>query len=100
MALGCGSCRGRRPARDWPRRLRGCRKAACGRRRSPARGGMAETVVFVWIVASVCEEVFYRGLLQGVLAPLAGVRMRIGNVVVSLPVGLCGIAVGGGALRL
>jgi membrane protease YdiL (CAAX protease family) len=69
-------------------------------RRGPGPEGLAQTVIFVWIVASTCEEVFYRGLLQGVLAPLARLQARIGSVRLSLPVALCAVAFGLGHLCL
>ncbi len=55
----------------------------------PASGGLLEKIILIWLIASTCEEVFYRGLLQGFLSPLAtyGVRLRI--VRISLPVALC-----------
>ena len=34
-----------------------------------------QTILFVWIYASICEEVFVRGLLQGFLLPLGTHRV-------------------------
>jgi len=42
-------------------------------------------VLTVWIIASTCEEVFYRGLIQGFLEPLKERGFRIFKVRVSLP---------------
>ncbi len=45
-----------------------------------------QTVVAVWIIASTCEEVLSRGLVMGLLQPLAGRGIRIPRVTLSLPV--------------
>ena len=50
------------------------------------------TVLFIWIYASVCEEVFMRGLFQSMLAPLRGSRLRIGSL--SAPVLASGLVFG------
>ncbi len=46
-------------------------------------------MILIWLIASTCEEVFYRGLLQGSLSPPAtyGVQLRI--VRIGLRVTLC-----------
>ena len=46
----------------------------------------AQTVLFVWLYASISEEIFTRGLIQGFLAPLARYKMSFANVRISLPV--------------
>ncbi|OYD14565.1 hypothetical protein CH333_07735 [candidate division WOR-3 bacterium JGI_Cruoil_03_44_89] len=45
-----------------------------------------QTVIFVWIYASVCEEVLTRGLIQGYLAPLTEYGFTIFKLRISLPV--------------
>jgi membrane protease YdiL (CAAX protease family) len=66
----------------------------------PAAGGLVQTIVFVWLIASTCEEVFYRGLLQGWLTPLATIRIGFSRARLSVPVVLCGVAFGLGHLCL
>ncbi|MBN1513850.1 MAG: CPBP family intramembrane metalloprotease [Phycisphaerae bacterium] len=60
----------------------------------PASEGLLERIILIWLIASTCEEVFYRGLLQGFLSPLAayGVRLRIARI--SLPVAFCAVLFG------
>lgn len=62
--------------------------------------GLPETVLFVWLIASACEEVFYRGLLQGFLSPLAAYGVRLRGVYLSVPVVLCAVLFGLGHLCL
>jgi membrane protease YdiL (CAAX protease family) len=45
-----------------------------------------QTVVGVWLIASTCEEVLSRGLVMGLLEPLAGKGVRVFRVVLSVPV--------------
>ena len=45
-----------------------------------------QVVIGVWIVASIAEEVFTRGLLQSFLAPLKGSGIRFPKVFLSVPV--------------
>jgi uncharacterized protein len=52
-------------------------------------------VVFVWIYASVAEEIFVRGLLQGYLGPLAGCRISCCGKTLSVPVVFCAVFFGG-----
>jgi membrane protease YdiL (CAAX protease family) len=54
----------------------------------PAAAGLSflQIVVTVWIVASICEEVFYRGLIQSFLAPLGSYGLKVFGVRLSLPV--------------
>ena len=54
-----------------------------------------EDIVFVWIYASICEEVFTRGLLQSFLSPLAGYGIRLSKGLrLSLPVLFSGLFFG------
>lgn len=45
-----------------------------------------QTVVFVWLYASICEEVFVRGLIQSSLSPLAQYGFTVFERRISLPV--------------
>jgi membrane protease YdiL (CAAX protease family) len=45
-----------------------------------------KTVIFVWILASISEEVLTRGLIQGYLEPLKKYRKRLFKVNISLPI--------------
>jgi membrane protease YdiL (CAAX protease family) len=60
----------------------------------PARSHL-QNIVFVWIYASVCEEVFTRGLLQSFLSPLAGSGIKLSKGLrLSLPVLFSGLYFG------
>jgi membrane protease YdiL (CAAX protease family) len=48
--------------------------------------GIREKIVLIWFLASVAEEVFVRGLLQGYLSPLEGMKISIGKLTISYPV--------------
>ena len=48
--------------------------------------GLLQKIGFIWIFASVSEEVFYRGLLQTVLKPIEDRGIRIFKLFLSLPV--------------
>ncbi|MGD9402913.1 MAG: CPBP family intramembrane metalloprotease [bacterium] len=58
------------------------------------------TVVSVWIIASICEEVVYRGLVQGFLEPLRAYGLNISRVRLSLPVIIAALLFGGIHLML
>ncbi|MCK4342594.1 MAG: CPBP family intramembrane metalloprotease [Phycisphaerae bacterium] len=66
----------------------------------PWSEGLFHKILFIWIIASICEEVFYRGLLQGVLEPLTKHGVRVLRVRFTAPVALCAIAFGLGHLCL
>ena len=51
-------------------------------------------VISVWIIASISEEFFYRGLLQGILAPLKKYGFKLCKVYISVPVTFCAITFG------
>ena len=54
-----------------------------------------EDIIFVWIYASVCEEVFTRGLLQSFLSPLARYGIKLSKRLrLSLPVLFSGLFFG------
>jgi membrane protease YdiL (CAAX protease family) len=61
---------------------------------------LASTIIYVWLIASTCEEVFYRGLLLGFLAPLKHLKLGTKRAGLSLPVVLCAVAFGLGHLCL
>jgi membrane protease YdiL (CAAX protease family) len=72
-----------------------------GRGEHPAMGGgPLKIVVSVLIMASICEELFYRGLLLGYLAPLRPLGFTIFRRRVSLPVAFCALSFGLGHLCL
>lgn len=45
-----------------------------------------QTVLGVWLIASTCEEIVTRGLVQGFLEPLSGRGVRIARLHLSVPV--------------
>ncbi|MCP4582751.1 MAG: CPBP family intramembrane metalloprotease [candidate division Zixibacteria bacterium] len=45
-----------------------------------------QIIIFIWLYASVCEEIYTRGLIQGMLSPLAQHGLTILKTRVSLPV--------------
>jgi membrane protease YdiL (CAAX protease family) len=45
-----------------------------------------QTILFVWMYASISEEVLTRGLIQSFLAPLSRYKMSFASVRISLPV--------------
>lgn len=57
-------------------------------------------IILVWIIASTCEEVFYRGLLQSLLDPFRKYAVGPRRLRISLPVTLCALAFGLGHLCL
>ncbi len=55
-------------------------------RNSALEGSFLKIVLSVWITASVCEEIFHRGLIYGLLEPLKERGIRLGKIRLSLPV--------------
>ena len=53
----------------------------------PAGGKLTflQTVLFIWILASISEEVLTRGLVQSIMGPLASIRIRLILFNVGLP---------------
>ena len=45
-----------------------------------------EQILFIWIWASICEEVFTRGMIQGFLSPLKHIGINFFKHYISLPV--------------
>jgi membrane protease YdiL (CAAX protease family) len=74
--------------------------------KTPAQGppqtrfGLLNTIIAVWLIASTCEEFFYRGLLQGFLDSLRTYGLKIGRLYFSVPVIFCALAFGLGHLCL
>jgi membrane protease YdiL (CAAX protease family) len=58
----------------------------------PHQLGPVQTILRVWIVASIAEEVLTRGLIQGLLAPLSTTGFRIGAELVSVSILLAALA--------
>ncbi len=54
----------------------------------PATAGasLLEVAIVIWLIASTCEEIFYRGLIQSFLRPLEKVGIAIGRLRLSVPV--------------
>jgi membrane protease YdiL (CAAX protease family) len=50
------------------------------------RMSLVQQILFVWLWASMCEEIFLRGLIQSYLSPLGSRRVNIFNLRISLPV--------------
>ncbi|MHA2247159.1 MAG: CPBP family intramembrane glutamic endopeptidase [Candidatus Hodarchaeales archaeon] len=48
--------------------------------------GIREKIILIWFLASISEEIFVRGLLQGYLNPLEGTKISIGKQDISYPV--------------
>lgn len=57
-------------------------------------GGMLKTIISVWIIASTCEEIFCRGLIQGFLAPLKKYGLKLFKSYISVPVAVSAILFG------
>ncbi len=57
-------------------------------------GGMLKTIISVWILASICEEIFCRGLIQGFLAPLKRYGFKLFKSYISVPVVVSAILFG------
>ena len=54
---------------------------------TPTKGfTLIEQIAYIWIWASICEEVFTRGLIQGFLSPLKHIGIKISKYFFSLPV--------------
>ena len=53
----------------------------------PAAGfSFLEKILYIWIWASICEEVLTRGLIQSFLSPLKQIGITLFNSFISLPV--------------
>jgi membrane protease YdiL (CAAX protease family) len=65
-----------------------------------AAGGVLKLIVSVWVVGSICEELFFRGFLMGFLSPLKGYGFRILRLYLSVPVTVCAVGFALGHLML
>lgn len=45
-----------------------------------------EKIMYIWVWASICEEVLTRGLIMGFLAPLKHYGIKLSGIFISLPV--------------
>jgi len=61
----------------------------------PHQLGPVQTVLRVWIVASIAEEVLTRGLIQRLLAPLSTTGFRVAGELVSVSVLVAALAFAG-----
>jgi len=59
-----------------------------------------KAIISVWLIASTCEELFFRGLLYGFLAPLKEKGFSLFRIQISLPVTVCALMFGLGHLCL
>jgi membrane protease YdiL (CAAX protease family) len=68
----------------------------------PALAGssLLQIVITVWVLASICEEVFHRGLIQTFLEPLRGCGLGIFGFRLSLPVIVAAVLFGAGHIML
>jgi membrane protease YdiL (CAAX protease family) len=71
-----------------------------GRAEQQMPGGALKMILSVWILGSICEEVFFRGLLMGFLAPLKTWGIRLLHTQVSAPVAVCALLFGLGHVPL
>jgi membrane protease YdiL (CAAX protease family) len=63
-------------------------------------GGLLKQILSIWVLASVCEEVFNRGLVLGFLGPLSAYGVRFLKQRITLPVAISAIGFGIGHLCL
>jgi membrane protease YdiL (CAAX protease family) len=66
----------------------------------PSGGEFLKLVVSIWIGASISEELFFRGLVQGFLSPLGARGFAIRGIRLSLPVTIAAVAFGLGHVGL
>ena len=59
-----------------------------------------KTLISIWIIASTCEEIFYRGLVQTLLEPLRRYSIAFLKIRLTAPVLISGIVFGLGHLCL
>jgi hypothetical protein len=61
---------------------------------------MVKTIISIWLIASTCEEIFYRGLILSFLAPLKEYGFKLFRSHISVPVIVSAIGFGLGHLCL
>lgn len=59
-----------------------------------SEASLIEMIIGIWILASIAEEVFTRGLIQGYLSPLVGFGVSFMGFRISLPVLISGLFFG------
>lgn len=59
-----------------------------------AHYSFAQIVLFVWILASIAEELVFRGLIQSILSPLSRFGLSVGNLTLSVPVIIAAVLFG------
>ena len=52
----------------------------------PLANSLFKNIISIWILASIIEEIFYRGFLQTFLNPLKDIGLKLGKVYLSLPI--------------
>jgi len=63
-------------------------------------GGLLKPILSVWILASISEEIFFRGFLQSFFMPLKDHGFRLFKAYISVPVMICAVWFGLGHLFL
>jgi len=63
-------------------------------------GGLIKPILSVWILASISEEIFFRGFLQSFFMPLKKHGFRVFKAYISVPVMICAVWFGLGHLSL
>jgi len=63
-------------------------------------GGLLKPILSVWILASISEEIFFRGLLQSLFMPLKEFGFKLYKSFISVPVMVCAVWFGLGHLGL
>jgi len=57
-----------------------------GMGQGPLSNSLFKNIISIWILASIIEEIFYRGFLQTFLNPLKDIGLKLGKVYLSLPI--------------
>jgi membrane protease YdiL (CAAX protease family) len=65
-----------------------------------AEYGTVKTIISIWLIASTCEEIFYRGLILSFLTPLKEYGFKLFRSHISVPVIVSAIGFGLGHLCL
>jgi len=63
-------------------------------------GGLLKPILSVWILASISEEIFFRGFLQSFFMPFKKYGFRVSKAYISVPVMICAVWFGLGHLSL
>ena len=57
-----------------------------GTGKGPLTDSILKNIIMIWILASIIEEIFYRGFLQTFLNPLKDIGLKLGKIYLSLPI--------------